>query len=136
MISAPTWVSGNSALEYQAEQKDNYYQKEGDHLGTWQGRGVEALGFKQGEAITKEDLKNILFGKDKEGKQILENIRLDENGDRLRAGLDLTFSAPKSVSIALETAQGYGDTKTAKALLETHQNAVTKVLERIEDKYV
>ena len=135
MISAPTWVSGNGVMEYQTEQKDNYYQKEGN-LGTWQGRGAEALGFKQGEAITKEDLKNILFGRDKEGKQILENIRLNENGDRLRAGLDLTFNAPKSVSIAIETAQGYGDTKTAKALLETHQNAVTKVLERIEDKYV
>lgn len=135
MISTPTWVSGNGVMEYQTEQKDNYYQKEGD-LGTWQSKGAEALGFKQGEAITKENLEKVLFGKDKDGNQVLENIRLNENGDRLRAGLDLTFSAPKSISIAIETAQGYGDTKIAKALLEAHQNAVTKVLERIEDKYV
>ena len=134
MISTPTWVSGNSVMEYQTEQKDNYYQKEGE-LGTWQGRGAEALGFKQGETITKEDLENVLFGKDKEGKQVLENIRLDKSGDRLRAGLDLTFNAPKSVSVAMEAAEGYGDTETAKALLQAHQEAVEKVLNRIEDNY-
>ena len=134
MISTPAWVSGNGVMEYQAELKDNYYLKEGK-LGTWQGRGAEALGYQQGEAITKEDLQNALFGKDREGKQVLDNMRLDPSGDRVRAGLDLTFNAPKSVSIAYETALGYGDTETANALLEAHQNAVEKVLERIENNY-
>ncbi|SFP02430.1 MobF family relaxase [Hydrogenimonas thermophila] len=133
MISTPTWINAKSALQYHADQKDNYYQKEGD-LGTWQGKGAEALGFADGEVITKEDLEKVLFGKDKEGNQV-QKTRLDKEGDRARAGLDLTFSAPKSLSIAYEAAQAYGDKDAAKAIREAHEKAVTKVLQKIEDNY-
>ena len=131
MISVPTWINANSALSYHTEAQDNYYQKEGD-LGTWQGKGAQKLGFEG--AITKEDLKNALFGKDKEGNQVLQ-VKTDEKGDRIRAGLDLTFSAPKSLSIAYEAAQAYGDKEKAKALREAHEKAVAKILDKIEDKF-
>jgi len=132
MISAPTWINANSALQYHTEQKDNYYQQEGD-LGQWQGKGAQALGF--AGVITKEDLEKALFGKDKEGNQALK-VRVDkESGDRVRAGLDLTFSAPKSVSILYEAAQAYSDNDTAKAIKNAHERAVAKVIERLEDRY-
>ena len=133
MISTPTWVSAQSVMEYHFEQKDNYYQKEGDS-GQWYGRGAEALGFKQGEAIKKEDLEKVLFGQNKQGEQV-QKVRLDAEGDRIRAAIDITFSAPKSVSIMYETALANGDYELAQAVKEEYLESVKEDLRRFEDYY-
>lgn len=133
MIATPTWGTSGSILEYHKESQDNYYKKEGD-LGVWQGKLATELGLNG--AINETDLENLLNGKNKEGEQILKNIKVDEKtGERTRAGLDLTFNAPKSVSVAYELAKATGNEALASKLLEIHNNTTTKVLEKIEKNY-
>jgi conjugative relaxase-like TrwC/TraI family protein len=133
MISTPTWITSTSAEQYHLQNKDNYYQKEGD-LGTWQGKGAEELGL-NGKSINPEIFKNLLEGKDPAGNQII-NIKTDKNtGERIRAALDLTFSAPKSVSVLYEAALANGNTELANQIKEAHEQAVSTILEEIEEKY-
>ncbi|HIP14681.1 MAG TPA: conjugative relaxase [Sulfurimonas autotrophica] len=128
MIATPTWINANSAMEYHTESKDNYYQKEGD-LGEWQGKGAEALGFSG--TVTENELKKALWGKDAEGNQLV-GARLDKDGDRKRSGLDLTFNAPKSVSLAMELSSATGNKELAKAIMTAHEKAVEKGIDNFE----
>ena len=133
MIATPTWGTSTSIMDYHKESKDNYYKKEGD-LGIWQGKLATELGLSG--AINDKDLENLLNGKNQEGTQILKHISIDKaTGERTRAGLDLTFNAPKSVSVAYELAKATGNEALASKLLEIHNNATTKVLEKIEKNY-
>jgi len=133
MISTPTWITSTSAEQYHLQNKDNYYQKEGD-LGTWQGKGAEALGLNN-KTIDPEIFKNLLEGKDPKGTEQIVNVKTNENEERVRAALDLTFSAPKSVSVLYEAALANGDIELANQIKEAHENAVAAILEEIENKY-
>lgn len=132
MIATPTFVTAQGAMEYHTESKDNYYQKEGS-LGEWQGSLARDLGFAKGlvNEVSKEDLENALWGKDASGKQLVQ-ARLDENGDRKRAGMDVTFNAPKSVSVAVELAKASGREDIALALIKAHEDATAKILNKFE----
>jgi conjugative relaxase-like TrwC/TraI family protein len=99
--------------------KDSYYTKE---QGQWQGKGAEALEL-SGE-IKKEDFLNLIEGKDPQGNEL---VSANSQGEH-RAGVDLTFSAPKSVSILTEVS---GDSKVR----EAHERAVTKTLSYVEKNY-
>ena len=87
-----TNISASHAESYYTE-KDNYYVRT---EGAWTGKGSEALCLEGG--VSKEDFKHLLAGKDAEGNVIVAPA---PNGEH-RAGIDLTFSAPKSVSILAE----------------------------------
>ncbi len=128
MIATPTWINANSAMAYHAESKDNYYQKEGD-LGEWQGKGAEALGFIG--TITQKELEKALWGKDIDGNEVV-GVRLDKDGDRKRAALDLTFNAPKSISIAMEMANTIDNKELANSIVKAHENAVSKSIDKFE----
>lgn len=132
MIATPTWGTSSSILEYHKESQDNYYRQEGD-LGVWQGKAAKALGFTG--AVTEKDLQNALLGKNAQGEKALKQVSIGKDGERERAGLDLTFNAPKSVSIAYELAKATGNEELAKAILDIHNDAVTKSLNGIENKY-
>lgn len=83
-------VASAGAAEYYAS--DNYYSLEnGTDQSLWQGSGAQALGL-EGKVETAT-FERILEGKLPEGSEI--NASRGEH----RAGLDLTFSAPKSVSL-------------------------------------
>lgn len=83
-------VSSSGAAEYYAA--DNYYTLEnGTDQSLWDGRGAQALGL-QGKVETAA-FERILEGKLPDGSQ------LDAARGKHRPGLDLTFSAPKSVSL-------------------------------------
>jgi len=133
MISAPTWVTANGAQEYLTESKDNYYQQGEESLGEWRGNLAEELGYKSGliNEITPDDLKNALWGKSQNGNSKVQ-ARTDKSGDRIRAAVDLTFSAPKSVSVMLELARATNDNELANKLVNAHQNAVNKTLDKVE----
>jgi len=133
MISTPTWVTSESAEQYHLQNQDNYYQKEGD-LGTWQGKGAEILGLNN-KPIDSKTFKNLLEGKDIEGNNQIVNAKTNENGERIRAALDLTFSAPKSVSVIYEAALANGDTSLSNSIREIHESAVSTILKEIEEKY-
>lgn len=110
-----TGVSAGQAERYYSE-KDNYYTHS---AGTWFGKGAEALGL-QGD-IRKDEFTLLLNGKDKEGDEL---IAAGTNGER-RSGVDLTFSAPKSVSILSEV---LSDEKVR----EAHDKAVHITLDYVE----
>ena len=128
MIANPVWIAANTAMNYHVESKDNYYKQEGD-LGTWQGKGAKILGLEG--AITEKELENALWGKNKDGDQVV-NVRLDEKGDRKRAALDLTFNAPKSVSVLLEVANATGNKEYADKIVDIFNQCVSKSLNKFE----
>lgn len=111
-------VSASQATHYYSE-KDNYYSKE---QGQWQGKGAEIAGL-SGE-VSKEDLDNLLSGITPDGQQIQNGGQNHEH----RAAIDLTFSAPKSVSILSEVLD-IGEVR------EAHEKAVSRTLEYVEENY-
>ncbi len=82
------------------------------------GELLRELGFRDGQAITREQFTNMLSGKDAWGVKV--------SGWRKVHGIDLTFSAPKSVSVAALLT--HRDPK----ILEAHEDAVLEVMREIE----
>ncbi|WP_246109660.1 relaxase domain-containing protein [Roseimaritima multifibrata] len=64
--------------------------------GHWHGHGAEILGLGRGTEVTKQQFSDLLQGKHPiDGSQLTQRSRKDR-----RPGMDLTFSVPKSVSLA------------------------------------
>ena len=104
------FVTAAQAESYFEHTKD-YYTKNQTNFDRWHGTLAEAYGLK-GE-LSKEQFDEVLKS-------------IDEAG-RKRAGLDCTFSAPKSVSLA--TAK---DEQTRLDMIESHQAAVKRAIDKIE----
>lgn len=104
------FVTAAQAESYFEHTKD-YYTKNQTNFDRWHGTLAEAYGLK-GE-LSKEQFDEVLKS-------------IDEAG-RKRAGLDCTFSAPKSVSLA--TAK---DEQTKLDMIESHQAAVKRAIDKIE----
>ncbi|MDF3047964.1 MAG: TrwC protein [Candidatus Midichloriaceae bacterium] len=125
MISISNIKSAGRATHYY--EKDDYYAKddpEHKNGSLWHGKGANLLGL-SGE-VEKEGFQAILSGK------LKNNIELGrkEDGELIHApGIDLTFSAPKSVSIMAEV---YGD----KRIYEAQKEAVLRTLNYIEKNLV
>jgi len=113
-----TNVSSGQAGRYYA-QKDNYYVRA---EGRWTGKGSEALGLRG--PVSKEDFEQLLAGKDPKGREIVAPA---PNGEH-RAGLDLTFSAPKSVSILSEVFN-------MAEVRDAHEEAVDVALRFVESHF-
>lgn len=116
-----TPIRGNNqyAAAHYFSSADDYYAKE--HPGQWQGKGAAALGLDG--PIDPTLFARMLAGKLPNGEQIQASFDAAENKKRM--GLDLTFSAPKSVSMQALVA---GD----RAVTEAHDRAVTRALEQVE----
>lgn len=96
-------------------QTDDYYRDRGHAPTAWVGKGAEALGLR-GEVSTAQ-AEAMLGGRLPTGERV--------GGDDHRPGWDLTFSAPKSVSVA---AYIYGDDR----LIAAHDEAVREALAFVE----
>lgn len=89
MLSVATVRSAKGAAGYFAA--DNYYSPgEAETSGEWFGKGAEKLGLSG--AVDKETFEALLKGSLPDGSQV-------GNPERHRAGIDLTFSLPKSWSL-------------------------------------
>jgi conjugative relaxase-like TrwC/TraI family protein len=123
MLSLHSLKSASEAGKYY--QQDNYYAS-GDnarHTSQWHGKGAKLLGLSG--HVTEEDFKQILAGNLPDGSQL---GRVQDGKLVHRPGLDMTFSAPKSVSVLAEIG---GD----KRLLKAHEKAVNQVLDYVEKKH-
>ena len=98
---------------------DDYYSKE--NPGLWQGSGAGALGLTG--PIQQTQLSRLLDGQLPNGERI--QLTFDPVEKKKRMGLDLTFSAPKSVSMQALVA---GDTEVTAA----HDRAVARALAEVE----
>ncbi|HAU5462072.1 TPA: conjugative transfer relaxase/helicase TraI [Cronobacter sakazakii] len=109
MSVAPVASAGGAAQYY--SNADNYYFL-GNLQSLWMGEGAKKLGLEgpvRGEALTA-----ILEGRLPDGSRLGKEI----NGNHVhRPGHDLTFSAPKSVSLLVLVGND-------KALLDAHNHAV------------
>lgn len=108
---------------YKAE---NYYtQEKCIENSEWFGRGAEELGLCG--RVDSAVFQNLLEGRSPTSGLTL-NQESEQTSRRCRAGLDLTFSAPKSVSIACLVG---GDER----LIQAHNSAVDAALEVFEERY-
>lgn len=124
MISLHNVASAGQALHYFA--RDNYYtEHQGLEESEWFGRGARALGY-EGK-IQKTDFLRALDG-EFEGQTVGKSTVNEKTGEterQHRPGIDLTFSAPKSVSLLAEVA-GERDVRAA------HEQAVKAALGYVE----
>ena len=110
------------AASYYEDGADDYYAGEGE-ASAWQGRGAEALGLSG--AVDSERFRELLAGHvAADGSTSRVATRQDAKS---RIGLDLTFSAPKSVS--LQALVG-GDVR----LVEAHDRALQRAIAAAEER--
>jgi len=94
LSGSPSAVSNYTANERNQEKSVGYYSEKGGAPSQWLGKGAEAQGLFG--PVDKDDLERALSGITTDGEDLSK--RGNHKGDR-RMGTDLTFSAPKSVSI-------------------------------------
>ncbi|NRA73724.1 MAG: conjugative relaxase [Rickettsiales bacterium] len=121
MLSLHTIKSAKDAAHYY--EKDDYYTKndpEHKKYSEWYGKGAKAL--ELSGQVDKDEFVKLLEGKLPDGKRLGRR-----EGEQIihACGIDLTFSAPKSVSILSEL-------KKDKKIGEIHDKAVSKVIDYIE----
>lgn len=114
MMTVQTVSAGMATIYY---NKDNYYTKDLSSLDSWQGAISKKLDLEN----TKIEPQNF----DSFIKKMTE--RNGGNDNKKRVGIDLTFSCPKSISLALAK-----DDETKKDMIEAQQKAVKETLEEIE----
>lgn len=93
MLSIGAIASGQGEY-YLNLAREDYYLEGGEPPGKWVGSGARALGLRG--TIGKDELRNTLQGFSADGQRALIKNAGDE---RHQPGWDLTFSAPKSVSV-------------------------------------
>lgn len=105
---------------YQVGAEDPHARAHDEPPGRWVGSFAEKRGF-AGELVARGDLRNALTGHDpKTGEALSRNAGHDNH----KPGYDLTFSAPKSVSVAWASA----DKELQQRISEAQQRAVERAL--------
>lgn len=125
MLSISPPMSGSGKGDYYLNLcREDYYLEGGEPPGEWTGRGAEKLGL-SGQ-LDKDQFRNVLSGKSPDGETELVQNAGKENR---QSGWDLTFSAPKSVSVAWSQSDG----EIRKQIQESHREAVGKALEYLDE---
>jgi conjugative relaxase-like TrwC/TraI family protein len=104
--------SPNYYVEHVAQGAEDYYAGHGEARGRWHGQGATSRGL-DGE-VDSDDFLNLLGADPANGKTVF--------------GYDLTFSAPKSVSLLF----GLGDLQTSRLTRDAHDHAVQQALDYLE----
>jgi conjugative relaxase-like TrwC/TraI family protein len=131
MLSIGKLAAGQAAYyERQvAHGRDDYYSGRGEAPGEWVGRGAAALGL--AGQVEATQFNALMAGIDPSDKALERPMR-DSRGEPKVVGFDLTFSAPKSVSVLFAA----GDDQTGRQLIAAHESAVRAALEYVEDAAV
>lgn len=104
-------------------EKDDYYVRDGEQPSNWYGKGASVLGLSG--PVDRDVFKKALEGTLPNDKQL---GRIGKTGKiEHKPGWDLTFSAPKSVSILAEVG---GDDR----LIKAHDAAVKSALDWLESR--
>ncbi len=114
--------TGRYYVDQVAQGREDYYSGEGEAPGRWLGSGSGRLGL-DGQ-VEDEQLLGMLAGQDPGSGEVLG--RPLKSGDV--AGFDLTFRAPKSVSILF----GIGDEQLSTEVRDGHEAAVDEALAYLE----
>lgn len=119
---------GKNSLDYYADlAREDYYLKGGEPPGLWMGRGAASLGL--GATVQKEDFHNVFQGFSPDGTSML--VQNAGTEDR-HFGSDLTFSAPKSVSVLWSQSDPERRAKIEKQVVSAARDA----LQYLEDNAI
>jgi conjugative relaxase-like TrwC/TraI family protein len=110
-----------------AQGRDDYYSGRGEARGEWVGSGSAALGL-SGRA-SSEQFSALIAGHDPRRPEL--RLRSSDRDPRV-AALDLTFSAPKSVSVLAAV----GPDELTRELLWAHEDALRAARSYLEDTAV
>ena len=115
-------------LEYYERQvaagAEDYYAGRGEVPGVWTGAGSEALGLAGGGRVARDGFMALM-----RGAHPLDGSVLRRMTERSKvAAIDLTFSAPKSVSVLFAVAGG----GVSEALVDAHERAVAAAVGYLE----
>jgi conjugative relaxase-like TrwC/TraI family protein len=132
--AASYYLQHEAGCEHELEGRDGlgYYVNDHDAPGVWLGRGAAALGLSGPLGADGADaLRQLLDGRF--GGEVLARPvwRHTEDGRKInarRSGFDLTFSAPKSVSVLWALA----DAGVAEQIAQSHQAAAADALALLE----
>lgn len=114
---------GEMASYYEGLAAEDYYTNGGEPPGRWIGQGAERMGL-DGE-VKEGELRAAFHGYNpRTGEAIAARL-----GDSHKPGEDLTFSAPKSVSMIWAA----GDAETQKSISEAQQRAVEAAIKHAEN---
>jgi conjugative relaxase-like TrwC/TraI family protein len=102
---------------------EDYYLKGGEPPGVWVGSGANVLNLKGN--VESSQLSNLMNGYTPNGKQAL----CQNAGGQHKAGFDLTFGAPKSVSLLWAAA----DKETQIEIQKAQLNAVKDAINLLEE---
>ena len=105
-----------------AQGRDDYYSGRGESPGRWTGAGTESL--QLGGQVDDDGFMALMDGRDPGTGERLKRV----GGRSKVAAFDLTFSAPKSVSVLF----AIGEPGLAGALVEAHESAVDAALGYLE----
>ncbi len=117
MLSIANVKAGRQAEHYYSAKDDYYTAKQGKAPSQWQGQ--LALELKLEGEVKREDFQAMLAG------LLPDGTHIHHGGAGRRGGTDLTFSAPKSVSIQ---ALAMGDAR----LIAAHERSVAVALKHAE----
>jgi conjugative relaxase-like TrwC/TraI family protein len=107
-----------------AQGLDDYFTGRGESPGRWLGRGAAALGLRG--TVEDGELSMLMAGRDPSTGRTLREQPVKV------AALDLTFSAPKSVSVL----HAVSDERVSAALVACHEDAVEAALGYLEQTAV
>ena len=112
-----------------AHGHDDYYSGKGEAPGSWTGRGAALLGLEG--LVQTAQFNAMIAGLDPAAPELQRPLR-DSGGAPKVVGFDLTFSAPKSVSVEFATQ----DPETSAQLIAAHESAVAAALDYVQDEAI
>lgn len=137
-------MTGDAQINNKPDAMTNYYTETATPAGRWFGSGLEGLGIKDGEEVTRtgarrlyEDLAHpktaepLGTRKSRAASPVVSKTpagRTSVSNRESVAGFDLTFSVPKSVSALW----ALGDYSVQSRVEEAHQQAMTETLQWVE----
>lgn len=130
MLIATQSKNADSTRQYfdQVLTQGDYYLGQ-EINGRWHGRGTETLGLTTGDLVTRDQFNHLLQGKHPNtGETLTQRVRKDR-----RPGMDLTFSVPKSVSLAWAI---LGDEAIVDALRKAVAETMTRDVEPLMQRRV
>ncbi|MDE2111486.1 MAG: relaxase domain-containing protein [Alphaproteobacteria bacterium] len=115
--------SASAALAYYDHLRaDDYYTRDGEPPGRWMGQAADRLSLNG--PVTQSEFESALQGRDPKTGQSLTR----QHGPSHAAGWDMTFSAPKSVSVVW----ALSESPNRERIVQAHQGAITAAARSLE----
>ncbi|WP_316214052.1 MobF family relaxase [Bradyrhizobium sp. SZCCHNR2032] len=116
--------AASAARYYGHLQRDEYYSRDGEPPGRWAGKGADRLSLNG--PVTQAEFDAALRGIDpKTGERLAQ---LGGRGREHAAGWDMTFSAPKSISVLW----GLSEAPERQVIAQAHRSAVLVASAQLE----